>query len=194
MTSRIILASKSPRRKQLLREIGLDVEIKALDVDETIPDGMSPEEAVRYLADKKASAVQTHYNINDAYIIGSDTIVVHNNEILGKPAHQKAARAYINRLSGNKHSVITGVAIKFGSNESYVFSDTAIVSMATISEDEITYYIDHGQPFDKAGAYGIQEWIGWAKITQIQGTFATIIGLPVHMVYQYLHTVGAITI
>lgn len=181
---KIILASKSPRRSQLLAEAGFEFEIKTTEVEETYPDSLAVEEVAAYLAQKKALAAQSFIEPNTV-LLAADSIVVLGNTIFGKPKDEQDAVRILQALSGQVHHVITGVCLKSDTQEK-VFSGISQVYFDNLSRAEIDYYIKKFQPFDKAGAYAIQEWIGLCKIKKIEGTYANIMGLPVQMVYEYL--------
>lgn len=181
---KIILASKSPRRSQLLKEAGFDFEVKTLPVIESYPADLPVEDVAAYLARKKAresfSLIQ-----EDEILLAADSIVILGGKIYGKPDDYADAFQTLRKLSGNVHKVITGVCLKDQEKE-LSFSSISKVHMATLSDDEIEYYLKTFEPYDKAGSYGIQEWIGWCKINRIEGTYANIMGLPVHLVYREL--------
>jgi len=167
---KLILASGSPRRQQFMRDLDVDFEVRLKDVEEIYPDHLQGAEITDFLAILKAKALE---NLTDnEIVITSDTIVWHENKALGKPKDYNDAFAILRSLSGKTHEVITSVCIKNAGN-SNVFN-------------EITYYLDNYKPFDKAGAYGIQEWIGLVAIARIEGSYANVVGLPVDKVYQYL--------
>ena len=178
----IILASKSPRRQQLLHSIGIDFEVKTKEVEEVFPAGMSSEEVPVYLAKLKAVAFKNDLKENDL-LITADTVVCLSNEILGKPADYNEAFAMIRMLSGKEHEVITGVCLTSKLKSKTFFSSTH-VQFKTLSSEEIDYYIQNFKPYDKAGAYGIQEWIGSIGITHIEGSFYNVMGLPVQKLYE----------
>lgn len=179
---KIFLASGSPRRQNLLKEMGFTFEVRLKEVDEDYPDSMHSNEVAEYLANKKNSA----YDIGENEIlITADSIVIHEGDILNKPDSKEQALSYLKRISGNVHEVITGVCIR-SSEKTVSFSDTTTVHTQLVSEEEILYYIENYQPFDKAGAYGIQEWFGHNKIHKIQGSYTNIMGLPTAKVYEVL--------
>jgi septum formation protein len=180
----LILASKSPRRKQLLEEAGFEFSIQTLDTDETWPDDLPNEKVAKFLAIKKAQAASIFIE-NDAILLSADTTVLLNGEILNKPIDRADAFRMIKELSGKMHRVITGVCL-LAKEKTVAFSVVSSVFMADITSEEIDYYIDRCQPFDKAGAYGVQEWIGHCKIERIEGTYANVMGLPVHAIYAAL--------
>lgn len=178
----ILLASKSPRRQELLSAVGLKFKLIDVDVEETYPDDMAVENVPEYLARKKAEAAIPFLE-NDQLILAADSVVIMDGEIYGKPGDRKHAIEMIRTLSGHKHLVITGVFICDHHN-GVGFSEYTYVWFDKISDEEIEYYVDHFQPFDKAGSYGIQEWIGWAKVSRIEGSYANVMGLPVQRVYE----------
>lgn len=176
---KIILASQSPRRKELLQSLGYDFQTVSIDVEEVFPADLPAENVAGYLSELKANAFRKLEK--DEVLITADTVVVQNHEILGKPGDRKHAFEMIKKLSGNSHQVFTAVTIKT-SDTSVTKTDVSTVDFLEITDDEINFYIDRFQPFDKAGSYGIQEWIGMAKISRINGSFYTIMGLPTHLV------------
>jgi septum formation protein len=181
---RIILASRSPRRQQLLRELGLEFEIAERDFDETYPDHLSGEEIASWLAGEKAKVFRNEISDNEI-IITADTIVWCNDRVLGKPAGKAEAITMIENLSGNTHEVITGVSLLSVSRHR-IFTESTKVTFEKLSEDEIEYYVEKFRPFDKAGAYGIQEWIGLAACSRIEGSYFNVVGLPVQRLYREL--------
>lgn len=180
----LILASQSPRRRQLLTELGFDFQVRTKATDETIPPHIPPEQAAEYLAEKKVRAFANEI-LDNQIVLTADTVVVCNGVVLNKPADAAEATAMLQMLSGNMHKVITGVSL-MTSQTLITRSDTAIVYFRTLKPQEIAYYIERYQPFDKAGAYGIQEWIGMIGITKIEGSFFTVMGLPTHLVYEMI--------
>lgn len=181
---KLILGSKSPRRKELLSLLGFSFEVRTKETDESFPETLNCSEVALYVAEKKVTALFSDLT-EDEVLICSDTIVVIDNQILGKPIDQADAIKMLEKLSGREHSVITGVVIS--SLEKRVsFSVTTKVFFNTLSREEILYYIDNFKPFDKAGSYGIQEWIGYAAIQSIEGSYNNVVGLPTHEVYQAL--------
>lgn len=180
----IILASGSPRRQQFLRELDVDFEIRLKDIDEVYPDHLKAEEITNYLAELKANAFQNEL-VNNDILITSDTIVWLNNKALGKPKDAKDAFEMIKEMSGKAHEVITSVCIKTN-RTSAIFFDKTIVKFKYLTDSEINYYIDLYKPFDKAGSYGIQEWIGLVAIEKIEGSYANVVGLPTHRLYDEL--------
>ena len=182
--AKYILASASPRRKQLLQWAEIDFEIIVEHTDESYPPDLLPEEVAVYIALQKAKAVSEKRGSNKT-IIAADTIVVLNNEIIGKPKDREHAISILQKLSRQIHQVITGVAILTGSVEE-CFSDVTEVEFHSLSQKEIEFYIDKYKPYDKAGAYAIQEWIGVIGIKRINGDFYNVMGLPVSKVVQAL--------
>ncbi len=182
INKKIILASGSPRRKELLESLGLDFEVVVLSIDETMKDNVSLNESISDLAYRKADAV--FKDNQDSLVIGSDTIVVFDTEILGKPKDKEDARQILSKLSGKVHEVKTAVAI-LTSNQYEVFVSTTKVKMSQITDEEIETYIETGEPMDKAGAYGIQGY-GARFIESIEGDYYTVMGLPINMLYQNL--------
>lgn len=176
-----ILASRSPRRQQMLADLGIPFTIWDGDVSEDFPEGMSKEEIPVFLARKKAEPFIHRLGKGDL-LITADTIVWLNGEVLGKPGDEAHAREMLLKLSGRVHQVITGVMLRSAEHER-LFSETTDVRFSVLSEDEIEYYIRNYKPFDKAGAYGIQEWIGLAGIESISGSYPNVVGLPVHRLY-----------
>ena len=181
----LILASASPRRQYLLKELGLDFEICATSVREDIPKDIPPKDVAVYLAELKAASFDTARMNHKAILITADTIVVLGDEILGKPANHDEAMIMLQKLSGNKHDVITAVCLK-SRKKKKTFSVQSSVYFKDLSLEEIEYYIRNFQPFDKAGGYGIQEWIGYIGISKIEGSFFNIMGLPVKELYEEL--------
>ncbi len=181
---KIILASKSPRRSQLLEEADFNFEIKTTEVEETFPDDLATEKVAEFLAIKKARAAK-HFIQNDEVVLGADSVVILDDIIYGKPKNEEDAFQTLKKLSGNMHLVITGVCL-LSSEKEISFSGISKVYMSELTDEEIYYYIKNYQPFDKAGSYAIQEWIGLNKIHKIEGTYSNIMGLPVDLVYQHL--------
>jgi septum formation protein len=187
-----ILASQSPRRKQLLAWADLSFEVIVSEADETYPKEMAVEEVPVHIAKHKALAVQEKIEKEltahqGKWIIAADTIVVLENEIIGKPVDREDAIKILTQLSGKKHRVITGVYLIKG-QESQSFSETTTVHFHPLTMDQIVYYVDQYQPYDKAGAYGIQDWIGVVGIQGIEGDFYNVMGLPVSKLLTYLPT------
>ncbi len=181
---RIILASRSPRRQQLLHDMGLRFEVVTKDYEESYPENLRGEEIALYLAMQKAKCFEKEISANEI-VITADTIVWCNNSVLGKPVDATDAKRMIRALSGNTHEVITGVALLSSSGKK-AFADTTKVTFEKLSDEEIDYYIDKFKPYDKAGAYGIQEWIGIAACSRIEGSYFNVVGLPVQKLYKEL--------
>ncbi|MFH1161549.1 MAG: Maf family nucleotide pyrophosphatase [bacterium] len=182
---KIILASQSPRRQYLLKELGLDFEIIATDVPEDYPADFTPVRVATYLAEKKADTFDGARLDPKMIILAADTIVSLEGEILGKPGNYREAEAMLKKLSGKKHEVITGVCLKSRKKKN-IFHVESSVYFKDLCDVEIDYYINNFQPFDKAGGYGIQEWIGYIGISKIEGSFFNVMGLPVKEVYEEL--------
>ncbi|MBE99193.1 Maf-like protein [Flavobacterium coralii] len=183
---KVVLASGSPRRQQFLRELNIEFEIRLKEVEEVYPDHLKGEAITDYLAELKAAALQETLSENEI-LITSDTIVWHNDKALGKPKDYDDAFAMLQSLSGNTHKVITSVSIK-SFEKSVTFNETTEVTFNRLTDEEIRYYLDNYKPFDKAGAYGIQEWIGLIAIAGIKGSYANVVGMPVDKAYQHLLT------
>lgn len=181
---RIILASGSPRRQQFLKELDIDFEIQLKDIEEIYPEHLQAEEITNFLAKLKASAFVADLQPNDI-LITSDTIVWLNNKALGKPKDYEDAFEMITEMLGKTHKVITSVCIKTTEKE-VVFYEETLVTFAELTPEEIKYYLNNYQPFDKAGSYGIQEWIGLVAIQKIEGSYANVVGLPTHRLYEEL--------
>ena len=186
---RIILASGSPRRKQLLEWAEIPFEIVVKETDETFPAGLKVEEVAIHIARQKAMAVRPVVN-NDSVILAADTIVVLNERIIGKPKSREDAINILSDLSGNQHRVITGVVIMLGKKE-ISFSDSTNVCFHDLSREQIEFYVDKYKPYDKAGAYAIQEWIGVVGIKSVEGDFYNVMGLPVSCVVKELEKIGS---
>lgn len=181
---KIVLASGSPRRQQFLKELDANFEVRLKEVDEIYPDTLQGAEITDYLAQLKAAALEETLT-DDEILITSDTIVWHENKALGKPTDYEDAFEMLRSLSGKTHEVITSVCIK-NAGKSETFNDTTRVTFNALTDAEIKYYLDNYRPYDKAGSYGIQEWIGLVAIARIEGSYATVVGLPVDKVYQHL--------
>ena len=179
-----ILGSNSPRRKEILKEIGLDFSVYPSNVDENFNKEMKLENIGVFLAEKKANAIKNELKENDI-LITADTTVIHNNEILSKPEKILQAKEMLNKLSGKSHKVITGVCL-LSKNKKCTFSCETIVTFNNLEIKEIEFYINKFKPFDKAGSYGIQEWIGLIGIEKIEGSYTNVVGLPASMLYTKL--------
>lgn len=182
--SKLILASRSPRRKQLLELAEIDFEIVVKDTDESFPGHLPVEDVPVYIARKKALDVQSAYP--DRKILAADTIVTLDEEIIGKPVDRADAIAILKKLSGRVHQVITGVVI-LEQGQEIAFSDRTEVEFYPVDEEQLVFYVDHYQPYDKAGAYAIQEWIGAIAIRRVDGCFYNVMGLPISRVVRHLH-------
>lgn len=182
----IILASGSPRRQQFFKDLDLDFEIRLKEVEEIYSDVLKAEEITNYLAELKANEFVGELSDNDI-LVTSDTIVWHENKALGKPKDYNDAFQMLQSLSGKTHEVITSVCIKTKAKTD-TFHEVTKVTFNTLSDEAITYYLNNYKPFDKAGSYGIQEWIGLVAISRIDGSYANVVGLPVDKVYQHLVT------
>lgn len=186
---KIVLSSNSPRRKELLGELGIDFEVRVIEgIDETYPKELSVEEVPQYIAREKA---RVYIVGKDEMLLTADTVVVLGNEIMGKPYDEADAMRMLRQLSGKTHQVITGVCLTTNDKQ-VTFADVTDVSFADLTDEEIKFYVDNFRPLDKAGAYGIQEWIGLAGVTGIKGSYFNVVGLPVHRVYAELKKLEAI--
>jgi septum formation protein len=181
----VVLASGSPRRQALLNDLGITFRVEQRPVDEHFPPGMDQNEIAIYLSRLKADAFDGDFFAADTMLITADTIVCLQGDVLGKPADRQEACDMLRRLSGKKHQVVTGMLIRTPDME-VNFSVTTDVYFKELDDDEIEYYVDTFRPYDKAGAYGIQEWIGFAGIEKIEGSFYNVMGLPVHRLYEEL--------
>jgi septum formation protein len=182
---RIILASASPRRKQLLKEMGIQFETCPTQANESYPMGMKPSEVAIFLSKRKAEHIDKPEFTKEDIIITADTVVSLDGQILSKPEDHDQAISFLKILSGKMHYVYTGVTLK-NSEKSHSFLSESKVWFRELSDDEIAHYVTHFQPFDKAGAYGIQEWIGYIGIVRIDGSFFNVMGLPTSMLYSEL--------
>lgn len=180
----LILASGSPRRQQFLKDLDLDFEIRLKDIEEIYPPELNAHEITDYLAQLKASSFEGELLENEI-LITSDTIVWHNNQALGKPKDKQNAFEILKSLSNATHEVITSVCFKT-KEKTAVLHEITKVTFNTLSDEAILYYIDNFEPYDKAGAYGIQEWIGFVGVSKIEGSYANVMGMPTDKVYGYL--------
>ena len=178
---KILLGSNSPRRKELLQNLGFDFEVVSINCDEIYPENLEVEKIASFLSELKANAFRKIEK--DEILLTADTVVTFENKVLGKPKNREEAVEMLQHLSGKTHQVYTGVSFKT-SEKIITKTDVAEVEFDEISNEEIDFYIKNYQPFDKAGSYGIQEWLGMAKISRINGSFYTIMGLPTHLVYK----------
>jgi septum formation protein len=182
---KVILASNSPRRKELLGGLGIPFEVRTLkDIDESYPDSLRGEEIPMFISGKKAEAYKQKM-ADDEMIITADTIVYDHGQVLGKPKDREEAISMLRQLSGHAHEVITGVSI-VTKEKTRQFASTSKVYFDTLTDDEIIYYVDNYHPFDKAGAYGVQEWIGYVAVTRIEGSYFNVMGLPIQRLYTEL--------
>lgn len=180
---KILLASNSPRRKELLQNLGFDFEVISVDCEEVYPDDLPTEKVAEYLSELKANSFR---NLEKGEVlITADTVVSIGDEILGKPGNAKEAKEMLQKLSGKTHRVFTGITIRT-IDKTISKTDVAEVEFEFINSLESEYYVKNFRPFDKAGSYGIQEWLGMAKIKSLHGSFYTIMGLPTHLVYAIL--------
>ncbi len=179
---KIILASQSPRRKLLLEGMGFKFDVVCSDIEETFPENLSVIEVPMFLAEKKANSL-THLIVDNILLISADTIVSVENTILGKPKDNVEAISILKSISGRSHDVITGVCLKTKNNQKTFFAESKVF-FRSLTEEEIYYYIENNKPFDKAGAYGIQEWIGYIGIERLEGSYFNVMGLPTQMLYK----------
>jgi septum formation protein len=181
---KIILASQSPRRQELLHDLGLKFDIVIKEYNESYPEGLNGSEIARYVAHEKSASFKQNISDNEI-VITADTIVWCNNKVLGKPVDSGDAIKILQQISGNTHEVITGVTLLSLSRE-VTFSESTRVTFESMSDEEIIYYVESFKPYDKAGAYGIQEWIGLAACSHIEGSYFNVVGLPVQRLYKEL--------
>ena len=179
---KVILASNSPRREELLRGIDIDFEVKTLpDIDESYPNGLLKEEIAEFVATNKAKSYISSLS-EDEMLITADTIVLLDEKVFGKPINKEEAKQMLHTLSGKTHKVITGVCLTTTTKQTS-FSATSNVEFGELTDSEIEYYVEHYSPLDKAGAYGVQEWIGYVAVKHIDGSYYNIMGLPIHRLY-----------
>lgn len=179
----LVLASSSPRRQYLMSEAGFKFTVEKPEVDETFPDEMPVDQVPKYLAAKKAEYFRV--NIKDEIVVTADTVVILFNRILNKPSDRSDAIVMLQELSGRTHTVITGVCI-ISKEKEETFDETTEVTFKSLTREEIEFYVDHYKPYDKAGAYGAQDWVGMVAIERINGSYFNVMGLPVNKVYQHL--------
>lgn len=179
----LIVASSSPRRQYLMKEAGFVFTVEKPDVDESFPDNLPVDQVAKYLAEKKAEFFRL--NMKEEIVLTADTVVILQNKILNKPSARPEAIAMLSSLSGNTHKVVTGVCI-LSKEKEISFDDTTDVTFQSLTQKEIEFYVDTYKPYDKAGAYGAQDWIGMVAIQKIVGSYFNVMGLPVHKVYQHL--------
>lgn len=180
----VILASKSPRRQEMLKNLGLKFKVKVKETEEIYPSDIEVEEIPVFLAEQKALAFKDKIKDNDL-IITADTIVAIGDEVLGKPNDREHAEIMLRKLSGSCHRVISGVCI-YTKEKITSFNCITEVYFKSLKDDEINYYLDTYKPFDKAGAYGIQEWIGYIGVVRVEGSYYNVVGLPIQQLYKYL--------
>ena len=185
----LLLASNSPRRRQLLTDLSLPYTVRLQEVDESFPEHLRRAEVAEYLAAHKASAYRAGL-APDEVVITADTIVCLDDDVLNKPADAAEAIQMLTRLQGRAHDVFTGVCLLGGDGKQVVFSDQTRVYFRDLSRSEIEYYVQHYQPLDKAGAYGAQDWIGMVAVTRLEGSYFNVMGLPVHRVWDELVKFG----
>ncbi|WP_415324727.1 Maf family protein [Chryseobacterium sp. MMS23-Vi53] len=180
---KLLLASQSPRRKELLSNLGFEFEVVKIDCEEIVPEHIQVGESAAYLSELKADAFRKLEE--GEVLLTSDTVVAIDNQFLGKPKDEDDAMNMLKMLSGKTHQVYTAITVKT-LDKTITETDVANVELDELTDDEIKYYIQNYKPFDKAGSYGIQEWLGMAKIRRMEGSFYTIMGLPTHLVYKIL--------
>lgn len=185
MKNRLVLASNSPRRKELLRGLGIDFEVRLIrDIDESFPATLPVSDVAVHISKAKATAYLDTMAENEV-VLTADTVVVCDGQILGKPQDAEDARRMLGLLSGKSHEVITGVTLSTRQWQRS-FAVTTVVWFKELTADEIDFYVDSYRPFDKAGAYGIQEWIGYIGVQRIEGSYFNVMGLPVQRIYEEL--------
>jgi septum formation protein len=189
----LILASNSPRRRQLLTDLGLSYEIRLREVDESYPDHLRRAEVAEYLAAHKAAAYAPNLAPHEV-VLTADTIVCLEDDVLNKPADEAEAARMLTRLQGRAHDVFTGVCLLTGDGQRIVFSDQTQVHFRALSPAEIDFYVRNFQPLDKAGAYGAQDWVGMVGVTRLEGSYFNVMGLPVHRVWEELAKLGIASI
>ena len=188
---KLVLASNSPRRRQLLTDLGLAYEVRLREVAEDFPPHLRRAQVAEYLAEHKARAYLADLAA-DEVVLTADTIVCLGDDVLNKPADVAEATAMLTRLQGRAHDVFTGVCLRCGDGRQSVFSDQTTVHFRPLSPAEISHYIATAQPFDKAGAYGAQDWLGMVGISRLEGSYFTVMGLPTHRVWEELTKLGAL--
>lgn len=183
MNRPLIVASSSPRRQYLMKEAGFTFTIEKPDVDESFPEALPVDQVAKYLAEKKAEYFRP--SMKEEIVLTADTVVILKNKILNKPKDRAEALYMLGNLSGNTHLVMTGVCI-ISKEKEIAFDDTTEVTFQSLTKAEIEFYVDQYKPYDKAGAYGAQDWIGMVAIQKIVGSYFNVMGLPIHQVYQHL--------
>jgi nucleoside triphosphate pyrophosphatase len=181
---KIVLGSKSPRRQALVKELGFEVEVRLKEVEEVYPDSLDVVNVPEFLAKLKAEPLKGDLKDGEV-LLTSDTVVIHKGSLLGKPKDREDSIAMLKRLSNSSHTVITGVSL-ISNDKSHSFSTHTEVYFSALSESDIINYVDSNSPFDKAGSYGIQEWIGYIGVEKINGCYYNVMGLPLHDVYKAL--------
>ncbi len=190
LTHHLILGTKSPRRQELIQGLGLPYEVRTLDTDESYPESLKPQQIASFLAEIKAKALLETLKPTEL-LLTSDTVVITESQVLGKPENKDAAKQMIALLAGNTHRVITGVHLAT-LQESYTFDVTTEVTFLPLESWEINYYVEKFNPFDKAGSYGIQEWIGYIGIEKMHGSYYNVMGLPTAELWKVLKKLGYI--
>ena len=181
---KIVLGSKSPRRQELVKELGFEVEIRIKEVEENYPSTLPLLEVPEFLAKLKAEPLKGNLKDNEV-LLTSDTVVIHEDSLLGKPKDRDDSIEMLKRLSNSSHTVVTGVSL-ISNSKTYSFSTHTEVYFSELLEDDIIQYVDEHSPFDKAGSYGIQEWLGYIGVEKINGCYYNVMGLPLHDVYKAL--------
>ena len=181
----LLLGSKSPRRQDLLKALGLHFTLIDIDVEEVYPPHLQGADIARYLCELKADAIESTKLTEDSILVTADTIVWLEGTYIGKPSGKDEAMGMLKQLSGKQHSVFSGICLK-SSKQKVVFHSHTLVKFRELAIDEIEYYVNHHKPFDKAGSYGIQDWIGYIGITGIEGCYYNVMGFPVEMFYEQL--------
>ncbi len=179
-----VLGSGSPRRKELLAGIGVEFTVRTKDTEEVYPENLAPQEVPLFLAELKAKALLPDLAENET-VICADTVVILNNEIIGKPVDRNDAVSMLKRLSGQTHEVVTGVFIG-NAHKQLLQADSTMVTFTSLTDDEIADYVDNYKPFDKAGSYGVQEWLGYVAVEKLVGSYTNVMGLPTHVVYKMI--------
>lgn len=193
VATKLVLASNSPRRHQLLTDLGLSYEIRLREVDETYPEHLRRAEVAEYLAAHKAAAYASDL-APDEVVLTADTIVCLEDDVLNKPVDEAEAKHMLTRLQGRAHDVFTGVCLLSGDGQRTVFSDQTRVHFRALSPAEIEFYVRNFSPLDKAGAYGAQDWVGMVGVTRLEGSYFNVMGLPVHRVWEELAKLGLVSV
>ncbi|MBC6605917.1 septum formation protein Maf [Hymenobacter sp. BT188] len=193
VVTKLVLASNSPRRRQLLTDLGLNYEIRLQEVDESYPPHLRRAEIAEYLAAHKAAAYAPDLAPHEV-VLTADTIVCLEDDVLNKPADEAEAKHMLTRLQGRAHDVFTGVCLLSGNGQRTVFSDQTRVHFRALSPAEIEFYVRNFSPLDKAGAYGAQDWVGMVGVTRLEGSYFNVMGLPVHRVWEELAKLGLVSV